>query len=106
MKTADWILLGIVAWLLLRLNKTRSFFGDFSGSKITYISADWCPACAKYTPKLMKWWANNDVEVERIKVKDWQDPIIKKYKINSLPYTLVNNKEVDPFKLLEISIGR
>lgn len=92
--------LGAFAFYLWRKASTVSSLGGLFSNKIIYISATWCSACQKFSPRFAKWASENNVDVKQIIIKDWNDPAIKKYGSKSIPYTLLNGKTVDPEKLL------
>jgi thiol-disulfide isomerase/thioredoxin len=98
-----WIALGIIGIYCLT-RKSSSELGELAGTgaRIKYFSADWCPACTQYAPKFDQWQAKYGVIVDRFKIRDWNDPIAKQYKINSLPSTLLDGKVVLPHELLKM----
>ncbi|MBU1086669.1 MAG: thioredoxin family protein [Candidatus Omnitrophica bacterium] len=64
--------------------------------KVTIIDfyADWCGPCKKISPKLEKFVCKyKDVYLRKVNIVNWKTPVIKQFKIESVPHVRVYDRD-------------
>ena len=60
---------------------------------IVYFYADWCPACQSFNPIMEAVNAQiPDMQVLFMNIDDWNTPVTRRYKVNSVPYLMIYDK--------------
>ena len=56
------------------------------GVTLFLFYADWCRGCKQMTPQLEEYvYATDGVYLRKINIKDWNSPVVKKYRIPAVP---------------------